>query len=102
MILKVNNEELNYFTKNMNNDSEDLDKEIDNMISLVNSLEAIWQGVDSTTFRDNMLSYLKKAKKIPVALNTLSTITERLNKGYDEKNEAFSRTLREVKNKYGR
>ena len=102
MVLKVDSDELKYFSKNMNDDSDEFSREIEKLISLVNSLEGVWQGVDSTTYRQNVSNYLEKMKAIPVALSTLSRVTDRLNDGYNEKNQAFTKTIQEVTNKYAK
>mgnify|MGYP003571489830 CR=1 FL=1 len=102
MVLKVDNDELKYFTKKMDEDSSDFSREIDTLISLVNSLETVWQGIDSKTYRENVLNYLEKMKSIPAALTTLSRVTDKLNDGYTEKNQSFSQTLQEVTNRYAK
>lgn len=102
MVLKVDNDELKNFTRNMSVDSDDLNAEIEKMSSLIDTLGSIWQGVDATEFQKNMKSYLEKMKKIPTAINALATVTDRLNDGYSEKNNAFTKTLEEVKNRYAK
>ena len=102
MILKVDNDKLKEFTNNMNNDSSDFDKEINKLINLVNSLEEVWQGIDSENYRKNVLNYLEKMKAIPTTLSTLSKVTDRLNEGYQEKDREFTNRLEGVKNKYAK
>lgn len=103
MILKVDNEELDLFIKTMREDSDNLSKEIDKMISLMNRLnDEVWQGIDAKTFNENVTTYLEKMKVIPKALSTLSNISDKLNKGYAENDEAFAKALEEVANKYAK
>ncbi len=103
MYIKVDNDELSYFVKNMNTDSESLRIEIENMINLVNRLGSeVWQGADATTFQNNVTEYLEKMKVIPKAITTLANITEKKNNGYVENDQAFAKALEEVANKYAK
>ena len=101
-ILKVDADELGNLAKNMKKDSDDFDREIDNMINLINDLGTIWQGTDANAFQANVSNYLGKMKAIPESLSTLSGVTDKINKGYIEKNEAFSKALKEVASRYAK
>ena len=100
MIIKADSDELDLFVKKMRNDSNDFSDEIDNIISLINQLGDVWQGIDATTFQNNISNYLEKMKVVPKALVTLSNVTDRINKGYLESDEAFTNALKEVTKKY--
>ena len=100
MVLKVDNEELEQFTIRMNKSSEEFSKEIDNMLHQIEILRTIWQGTDATTFQDNVTEYLTKMKVLPKALSTLSSVTQKTNKSYAERDEAFGKKLSEVNTKY--
>ena len=102
MIIKVDNEELTMFTKNMIVDSNELSKEIDTMKSLINELAGVWQGIDSTTFQKNVTEYLEKMKVVPKAITTLANVTQKINDGYTQRDQEFAKALEEVANKYAR
>lgn len=100
MLIKADNEELTMFTKTMEKDASDLEIEIGNMIKAIERLGNIWQGQDASVFTTNVTNYLEKMKVMPKGITTLSKVTDRINKEYKERDEAFAGQLREVRNKY--
>ena len=103
MILKVDTDEVQMVIKTMRNDSKELDNEIDYIMSLIkNNLAVIWQGIDSNTFQENVLSYLEKMKSIPNSLTNLSNMMEVINKEYILDDESFSKILEGVSNRYAK
>ena len=103
MIVRVDTDELNLVVKQMRKDSEDFNKEIETMIHLIkNELPGVWRGVDAKTFIENVSTYLERMKVIPKALTTLSNVTEKINKGYEEDDESFGKALEGVANKYAK
>jgi len=103
MYVKVDNDEMNTFIKTMRDDSTELSKELDNMIKQMNRLTTeVWQGADARTFNENVTTYLEKMKVIPKAITTLSNISDKINKGYAENDEAFAKALEEVANRYAK
>ena len=101
MIIKVDSDELKMVIEKMRSDSENFNKEIDNMISLINNnLASTWQGADSDSFQKNVVAYLEKMKSIPTSLTNLSNIIEKINKGYEDDDESFGKILEGVSNEY--
>lgn len=102
MLIKADNEELTMFTKTMDQDASDLEEEINKMLKTVENLGNIWQGKDASVFINNVTNYLEKMKVMPKGITTLSKVTERINREYKERDEAFAGQLREVRNRYGK
>lgn len=94
MLLKVKHEELNNVSRVIKKDSEELDKEIDNLLEQVEILRTIWQGQDADSFCQNTSDYFSKMKSIPNCMRNISGFINNVDNTYKEKDEAFNRELR--------
>lgn len=100
MLLKVRHEELYDVVNTMEKDGDAYDTEIDNMLKEIEKLRTIWQGQDAKIFCDNAQNYITKMKNIPVALRNMSTFTKKVNGGYSDNDESFSKELETEANNY--
>ncbi len=93
VLIKVDHEELDVVRNSMKTDGELLSEEITNLMSELEKLRGIWQGVDADTFYNNVLNYLTKMKSIPAYLDVVNKFISRINDKYTDNDEAFSREL---------
>lgn len=93
MLLKVKHDELNMVQNNMKTDAEAYDVEINKMLEQIERLRSIWQGIDATTFCDNVHGYISKMKNIPIALRNMSKFIDKANGDYTNEDEAFGNEL---------
>jgi WXG100 family type VII secretion target len=94
MKLMVKHAELKQVSNNMRKDSEDLDKEIEKMLSSIERLRGIWEGVDAVQFCDHATEYVTKMKNVPIAMRNMLKVIDVANKGYEENDEAFGKALK--------
>ncbi len=100
MVLKVKHEELYNVVDVMEKDSDAYDTEIENMLKEIEKLRTIWQGQDAKIFCDNIYNYVTKMKNIPIALRNMSKFTRKVNGGYSDNDDSFSKELETEANNY--
>jgi len=93
MILKVNHEELGHVTKTMLDDSGELEIEIKNLLTCIDSLRNIWQGVDSDEFYKNAHDYLTRMLVIPNAISTMGNFVKKVDSSYEENDQSFAKGI---------
>ena len=94
MVIKVKHNELKDVADTLIKDSEAYDTEINNMLSSIDTLRGIWQGVDADTFCDNVSEYLSKMNNITTAMRSMSKAITTVNGGYEAYDETFSDSLK--------
>ena len=93
MVLKVNRDELYDVTNVMKKDSDSYSKDVEKLEQNIETLKTIWQGEDSRVFCEKVSEYLTKMKEISATLNTLSEFCDKTNKGFNDRDEEFGKSL---------
>lgn len=93
MVLKVNRDELYDVTNVMKKDKDSYNQEVEKLQQNIETLKTIWQGEDSRVFCEKASEYFTKMKEISTTLDTLSEFCDKTNKGINDADEDFGKSL---------
>lgn len=95
MRLRIDKSNIRKVSQQFRQTSSDIDKQINNIVNIVNDLSNVWQGVDYNVCRDIVNDKLiPNLKKSSSALDDLGYYLERTPATYDSVDSAFkSKTI---------
>ena len=84
MKIKADYKELHNTVLSINENSDILESEIENIISQVDNLKQLWQGDDANAYYKNISDYMNNMKLIPDTYRALLNLIEQMNHNYEE------------------
>ena len=96
MKFKIKKEEINETTKNLNNHSERLDKDINDLLEQIKSLREVWQGYDADVFCNFADSYLEFLKVVPNIYSNTSKVIDKANKTFVQVDKDYAQVMKKA------
>ncbi len=96
MKFKIKKNEIDKTTKIMNEDSEKLSKNLDELLNQISLLEETWQGYDSKIFCDFAKSYINFLKIVPDTYSNISKVMNKANNTYSNLDKDYAETMKKA------
>ena len=96
MKLKVNNKELVPVMNLVDEDTNDLNKQLDGLLNQIKDLRTIWMGNDSDTFCDYAEEYINFLKIIPQLYNSLNDVMKLASSNYQKIDKEYAERMKKA------
>ena len=96
MKLVINNKELEPIIKTVNEDTSNLNNQLNNLLAQINELRKIWQGNDSEIFCNNATEYIKYLQSIPQIYNALCQTMNNASLNYSRIDKECAQAMRKA------
>ena len=93
MMIKVRPEGLKNVTKNITQDRDNLENEINYWIAKLEELKDVWQGEDADIFYNSCLSYVKRMTSLTDFYDTIGEFIDDSSNKYNENDESLKQNL---------
>ena len=93
MEIKANYKELNLVNKRINENSVLIDEQFTKLEKVVEELKLNWQGDAADIFYNNISTYIKKLKQVPVCHRNFSSIINFMNTSYQTLDKEYAESL---------
>ena len=93
MKVRVEYDELEYVTKNTDEDKSELEIEIDKLLASLERIKDMWQGTDADIYYDKAFEYINRMKVLSGFMDTTSELMKFGMGQYQKQDQSFSRDL---------
>lgn len=101
MIIKANyNEMINAETK-LKEESKNLDKEVDNLLSLLEEIKSAWTGTDCDIFVGKAEAYFKNIRQISGSVDNFGSFVKYASKSYETRDLRWKKDIEEAGVNFG-
>lgn len=102
MKIKVNYNELNSKSKELEEEANDLERELDKLITYLSDVGNSWQGENSEIFIGNASDYYNSAKEVVMSIKAFSSFVNNANKNYYNSDVKWKNDVEKVGAEFGR
>lgn len=101
MIIKANYEEMNSTEKQLKEQSNNLNKEVDNLLLLLEEVKNAWSGNDSEIFVGKAEAYFKNIKQISGSIENFATFIKYVSNSYETRDLRWKQEIEEAGVNFG-
>ncbi len=99
-MIKVVYENIDNYSRTINQNKERILVEIDNLMSANEELKTVWKGYDADAFTSNMENYLNKMKNIPASMERISNFVTMSEAQYKDEDDLYANDLKKEQLRY--
>ena len=97
MKIRVNHGELEKVKEKMNEDTNELQKEIDDILKKIEELKNVWQGEEANIFYIKYINYLNYLKTVPQTYTKLTAFMGKANISYKNADLNLKKEINDVR-----
>lgn len=101
MIIKANYDELLNTETKLKSESDKLDTEVDNLLSVLEEVKLAWQGIDSNIFTGKAEAYFKNIKQISGSTREFASFAKYASKSYETRDLRWKKEVEEAGANFG-
>lgn len=101
MIIKANYNEMNDTGEKLKEQSKNLDKEVDNLLALLEEVKSSWSGNDSEIFVGKAEAYFKNIKQISGSVENFASFIKYASSTYESRDLKWKKDIEEAGVNFG-
>ena len=101
MIIKANYNEMINAENKLKEQSKNLNKEVDNLLSLLEEVKEAWSGTDSDIFVGKAEAYFKNIKQISGSVESFASFIKYASKSYEARDLRWKKDIEEAGVNFG-
>ena len=102
MKIVVTHEDLQKVTDELMNESQELNEEINKLLSYIDRLDSAWTGNDKDVFTEKSRAYFTNMKEIVKSIEAFSNFAKSANKEYRQKDSDWQASLNKANSEFGK
>ena len=101
MVIKANYDELLNTEARLKEESDKLDAEVENLLSVIEEVKNSWKGVDSDIFTGKAEAYIKNIKQISGSTRNFASFIKYASKSYETRDLRWKKEVEEAGANFG-